>query len=461
MRGTTGWPFSGVTRRVRSALFYRYAQLRGHHFSRYDSEYRAELREGGVEIRRRRLSEMLRVARAKVPYYRHLNVSQSSDVFAELAQYPILTKDTIRSQGDRMHASDASRRHSVINTSGGSTGEPVAILQDREFTDRTQALCSLLYERMGYRFGELQYRLWGSEQEVLRGLSRAARFWQRVYNLSMLNAFCMSQDSMRQHLRLLDQAPPRLFVCYAQAAYELARFAEANDIAVKSPHAIACSAGTLYPFMRQVIERVFRCPVYNWYGSREVGVIATQLPGERQLWIPAAAQYVEVVDENGQLLPAGVEGDIVITCLSNLSMPLIRYCIGDRGALAPTSSDGIQRLDHLTGRNVDMFLTRTGTRVDGEYFTHILYFRPWIAKFQFVQTDYDHVQLRIVAADAAARDAASALAVAMPEITSQIQAVLGAGCTVDARLTEDIPTAISGKFRYTMCAIPSSAMVHA
>jgi len=59
----------------------------------------------------------------------------------------------------------------------------------------------------------------------------------------------------------------------------------------------------------------------------------------------------------------------------------------------------VQVLKQVTGRNVDVFRTRDQTLVDGEYFTHLLYFRPWIWKFQVVQTSYDHILFKIISAN--------------------------------------------------------------
>jgi phenylacetate-CoA ligase len=270
---------------IRSAFYDSYSSLRGHRLARYRHEYEMEARsDRGDAIRRRRLRVLLDYGRREVPYYRDLAVDSQHDVFEELKRYPILSKDIIRSKGELVRSRDFANRHWYFNTSGGSTGEPIQLIQDREYADRLSALTTLLRARMGYRFGQLLYQLWGSEQEVLHGLGPKARFWSLVNNSRILNAFRLSPDTMREYLHIIDLRPPRLLVCYAQAAYELARYALAHEIKVAAPHAITCSAGTLYPFMREAIERVFRCPIYNWYGSREVGIIATQLPLEPLLW---------------------------------------------------------------------------------------------------------------------------------------------------------------------------------
>jgi len=98
-------------------------------------------------------------------------------------------------------------------------------------------------------------------------------------------------------------------------------------------------------FMREKVEEVFGCPVYNRYGSREVGDIAGECKYHQGLHVLPWGSYVEIVDEAGNLVEPGVEGRILVTCLTNYAMPLIRYDIGDRGALAgefkcPCGRDG-------------------------------------------------------------------------------------------------------------------------
>ena len=63
---------------------------------------------------------------------------------------------------------------------------------------------------------------------------------------------------MKQYLSYPDSSPPDLVLAYAQSIYEMALFAERNGIWVSPQKAIMTSAGTLYPFMREKIEEVFR-----------------------------------------------------------------------------------------------------------------------------------------------------------------------------------------------------------
>jgi phenylacetate-CoA ligase len=100
-------------------------------------------------------------------------------------------------------------------------------------------------------------------------------------------------------------------------------------------------------------------------------------------------------------------------------------------------------LAEVTGRSVDMFLGADGQMVDGEYFTHLMYFRPWLRQFQVVQRAPDAVLYRVAAegeVPAADRE----------EIVAKTKSVLGEGCGVEFERVETIEPSASGKLRYTL-----------
>jgi phenylacetate-CoA ligase len=201
--------------------------------------------------------------------------------------------------------------------------------------------------------------------------------------------------------------------------------------------------------MREKLEQVFGCAVYNLYGSREVSDIAWELPQKRGLWAPPWANFIEIVDDDGSTVAAGTEGNIVVTSLTNYAMPLVRYWIGDRGALMPQhqTGPGVQVLSHVSGRTVDTFRRRDQTLVDGEYFTHLLYFRPWVWKFQVVQTSHTRLLFKIVLANGSAPKAE------LDDITTRSRLAMGGDCHVDFEFSEEIPALPSGKFRYTISEV--------
>lgn len=392
----------------RKPAYLFYATGRGYQFPLLLSDYlRAYERGVNRETITVALRQLVRHCRKAVPYYAELwemagvRLLEDGDPQEHLRKLPILTKEIIRANFSRLQSKDLPRRKWQINTSGGSTGEPIRLIQDSAYDDCSAALALFYNSLLGCEVGEPVVRLWGSERDLEDGTkSRKARFFNWLTNTTWLNAFHMSPERMREFIQTLNRLRPRLIVAYAQAAFELAQFAERERLSVTPQRAVLTSAGTLYPFMREKIAQVFGCEVYNLYGSREVSDIACELPGLDGLWVAPWGNLVEIVDDTGRPLPPGTEGNIVVTCLMNYAMPLLRYSIGDRGALRPDNSradhPGTQVLKHVAGRNVDVFRTRNQTLVDGEYFTHLLYFRPWVGRFQVIQKTHAHIVFKVV-----------------------------------------------------------------
>ncbi|MGE5223990.1 MAG: phenylacetate--CoA ligase family protein, partial [Omnitrophica WOR_2 bacterium] len=254
-------------------------------------------------------------------------------------------------------------------------------------------------------------------------------------------------------IQQLNARPPRLIIAYAQAIYELAQYAEEEQMQVAPQEAILTSAGTLYPFMRDKIESVFQCKVFNRYGSREVGDIACECEEHAGLHVFPWSNYIEIVGEEGDSLPSGMEGDIVVTNLANYAMPLIRYQIGDRGTLSqhencPCGRSG-QVIDRISGRTSDMFVTEDGTLVDANFFSMQVFFRDWISKYQIIQKSPNAIIYRII------RSKNKETPNELDEIIQKTKYIMGSGCSVTFEFVEDLPPSPSGKHLYLLSEVRS------
>ncbi len=442
---------------VRALLYFQAHQWVGIPIGR---DYRLLVREEYTgqpeDITRALLIDLLSHCQRSVPYYAalmdKLGTGYLEDPAAYLAQLPILTKDTIRQNFDKLKSTDLGQRKWKYNTSGGSTGEPLRLIQDNDFYALTGAIQWLSFHWAGREIGKVAARVWGSERDILQGsVGLKMTLLNKLTGDSWVNAFRLTPARMREFIDHINAKPPKLIIAYAQAIYELAQFAEAEGLPVRPQKAILTSAGTLHPFMRQKIEAVFDCKVFNRYGSREVGDIACECEVHNGLHVFTRGCYVEVVDEAGHLLPKGTEGEILVTSLANKAMPLVRYAIGDRGALSLNESCGCGRngvkLEKISGRNVDAFRTVDGTLIDGEYFTHLLYFRDWVKKFQVIQEDYQSVVYKIV------RTSVDGKPEECTEIIQKTRKLMGESCKVRFDFIDDIPPGNSGKYRYTISKV--------
>ena len=369
--------------------------------------------------------------------------------FDNFCNIPFLTKEVIlKNQSGLISSIKSPGRY--WNTSGGSTGQPVKILQDRNYLRSSRKTTYTQKQLLGYTIGSPMVKLWGDENEILQGSGGLKKKLLNVLkNTTFLNAFRMSPKNMIEYISVFQEKKPQLLVSYAQSLYELCCFAKFNSLKIQNIGSIITSAGTLYPFMRQTIEEVTGVKVYNRYGSREAGNIACECPEQDGLHVAEDGVFVEIIDDQGNPCKPGQPGEIVVTSLINYAMPLIRYRIGDIGVWAEKPCKcGFEGklLKEVRGRTVDLFKSADGAVVDGEYFIHIMYFREWLTHFQFIQHELNLIELKLVTTSEPSPSELS-------EIDDKVKTVMGKNCRVNFNFVDQIDSGKSGKFRYTISAL--------
>ena len=452
---------------VRKSIYFSYKRAVGSSFPLlYEDLVRQDRNGVAPDITNWLLVQLLAHCRRSVPYYAEIMKKVGDDFEHDPASYllrlPLLTKGLIRTHIEQLKSQHLGQRKWYFNTSGGSTGEPVKLIQDQDYGDRSNALQEFYSSWAGAGIGDSIVYIWGSERDILEGSLGAELKKLIIKSLlrkTYLNAFRMTPEKMNEFIHILNTRRPKLIIVYVDSIFELARFAEREKIAIRPQSAIITSAGTLTPFMREKIEGVFQCKVFNRYGSREVSDIAGECAAHRGLHVFPWGCYVEVVDEAGNRLAAGTEGNIVVTCLSNYAMPLIRYQIGDRGVLSADSScpcgRGGQILERILGRNDDIFETKDGTQIEGGYFGLLLYSRPWVWKCQVIQKDYSSILFKIKQSEYDYEPEE------LSDIIHKTRVIMGEDCQVDFEFVDDIPTSPSGKYRYILSEINTLPRVNA
>ena len=276
------------------------------------------------------LEKLLNYCYKNVDYYRDLfnslNIVKNGEIdLSRFKEIPLLTKDKIRNNFDRLKTKELNQKKWYYNTSGGSTGEPVRLIQDEQYKKWVRAVKVIYDTWTGYHVGDNKVILWGSERDLFVGQEtlkvRAIRW---LKNETWLNAFRMDEDKMYEYVDIINHQRPVQILAYVSSIYELARFIERKGLKVYSPKAIMTSAGTLYRPMREVIERVFQAPVFNRYGSREVGDMACKCEVRNGLHVSPLTHYIEILRADRTPAEAGEAGEVVVTSLVIFSMSLIR-----------------------------------------------------------------------------------------------------------------------------------------
>lgn len=402
-----------------------------------------------------KLEKLLLHASNNVPYY-HTVLSECevvSDGKIRLENFqnvPILTKEIIRNEGKNLYSKDYKTRKPYKNTSGGSTGEPVEFIQDKNYNDWNTA-CKIYFQLLcGYKTGQKQIKLWGSERDIFgQKEDIITRLKFGLFNIESLNSFRMSDEIMKQYVERINKIRPQLIWAYTGSIYELARFIKRNDLNIFQPKGVICTAETVTPDIREGLEDVFKCCILSQYGSREVGALGCQCAEQKAMHIFSLQNKVEILDSAMSPCPPGETGQLYITTLNNYSMPLIRYEIGDTAVGAEgrcPCTRGWPLIEKLTGRVSGHFKTKSGKIIHGEYFTHLFYAKKNIKRFRVIQKDYDAIIVELVADEQMAQSEINA-------ITEKIKLIMGQGCDVAYEYKERIESGKSGKFLYTVCEI--------
>ena len=179
---------------------------------------------------------------------------------------------------------------------------------------------------------------------------------------------------------------------------------------------------------RAIMERVFRVPVIDLYGSSETGHLLIEYDG-----------VMRTVPETAMLESTAVDGigELLVTTLTNPYLPLLRYEVGD---YVERTEDGYW----LHGRKRDALCDAHGriltTRMVDQNFAG----ESGIAHYQLRQKADGSAHLLLVPAKPADN-----LSLAKAKLTAELGRLLGTPVT--AECVALIAPEDSGKFRLTLC----------
>lgn len=361
---------------------------------------------------------------------------------ADLRKWPLLTRQDIREHRLRLRSSAPLKR--LAKSTGGSSGEPLHFDLDLDSNDRRTAMMYRGYGWAGAAPGTRQLLVWGVPLgNVPRWKRWKMALHQRLDHQLLLNCFDFTPERMPQHIARINRYRAQAIIAYTNPLYELARFAEANQLSVVSPQSIVVGAEKLHDFQREVIERVFQAPVFETYGSREFMLIGAECPEHHGLHLSMENLIVEIVDDNGQPTPAGEAGNVVVTDLFNYGMPFIRYVTGDRAVagfdMCPCGR-GLPLLKKVVGRQLDMLELANGRLIPGEFFPHLMKDFPAIRRFQVEQQSAGRIVIRLMTA--------GGLTVSERErLLSEVRQCAGANVEIELELVSEIPLTAAGKHR--------------
>ncbi len=396
----------------------------------------------------RKLASLIQHVNAHCPFYaarmtRANFKTTIGDPLDELARWPLLDKSTIRKHFPELTwrvRGDRARRMAT----GGSTGEPLVIWVDRWRRSFDKAARMRTHRWFGVEPGDREAYLWGAtvgqrRQDVLR----AGRDW--LLNDLLLSVFDLSKKRCEAYLKSIERFKPACLFGYPSSIERLCTFAlEAGRKTWPSTlQAVFVTGEILDPATRKTIGDFFHVPVADGYGGRDFGFCAHECP-MGSLHITDEHVVVEIVDEQGDVVPAGQHGEIIVTNLDNLATPLIRYRTGDMGSISPNPcrcGRGLGVLEMIHGRRSDHLVALDGSLQHALSVIYVMRDLSAIKQFRIHQQADRSVDVHIV-------PHGRFLDQAGDQALNGLRKCLGSGLDARLHVVPQIDSHPSGKWRY-------------
>lgn len=380
---------------------------------------------------------------------------------AVLEALPCITKEELRQYGEDLRIMPEQRcrndgfsriKKQFVNSSGGSTGVPTIVWQDRRWGAANRAMVDFAYRTTGVEPGSPTFFLWGSDRELseLRKSVRK-RVSTRLRGLTVMPAFSMSEDRMLEFVDLVNRRQDiENAICFVTALDTLTDYIVRRGISVRKLRRVITGGGTLYPELRRRVLGTVAVEVYDMYGSRDAGIMAIETPAHNGLAVLQWHNYLEILDKDMQRCKPGETGRVFVTALENYSTALIRMDMGDMATVG-SGRDVDWRwtvLRQLNGRTAEHLVTPEGSRIEPAAIIHLIgvVIRPeWLKKFQVVQRRPDDFVVKVeVWSHVSEEDARS--------FTSRVREAMAKLCRCDVsvvlQIVDQIVTGPSGKHSY-------------
>ena len=405
------------------------------------------------QLRVTKLRKLIEYTHANVPYVQNMMQKaglKPSDIQvpADLVKLPLMTKAEVRKYRMELRSKIAGKLDCI--STGGSSGEPLMF----DISMERLAACLAIRQRAmrwwGMSAGDKEYALWGSPVEVTRQ-DRIRHVRDTIMGTRLLSAFEMSEPVMSRYLDLIEKGHCRTIISYPSSIYLLCLHArkEGRNLRRTGIKIVFVCGEVLYPHQRELIAETLNCPVANGYGGRDSGGISHECP-HLGMHIMADCTIVEILDAQGQPVPEGESGEIVVTDLYSREVPFIRYKTGDRGALTSRRCPcgrPLPLLEKIEGRSTDFIVAPDGTILHALGVIYVLREINGVAQFKIRQKTVDRLDVHIVRNEHYKMEDEA-------RIREGLRKRLHAPVEVVIEYVDTIPPERSGKFRYVISEVP-------
>jgi len=413
------------------------------------------------ELQEKKIETMMSYVYGYVPYYRKAFKTMNlrpEDIknTKDLEKIPVLSHSDVRQNLEDLISANKSRGSLFRCQTTGTTGHPLILYKDKNEIGSANACLFRGWRWCGYQLGEKRMLVWIRRLVTSKYSSLKERLVRFLTRSVFMDAMDLSENKLEDFVNSLNVAKPTFLSGCASAIYLLANFINRRGADLKFDlNGISTTVEPLLSFQRKEIEKAFHCEVFDQYGCTEINSLGFECEEHKGLHIPIERVHIEFLDVNEDSpVSEGETGRIVVTCLENYGMPLIRYDTGDLGIKNEESCScgrNLPLMDSIVGRTIDLIKLPNGNVVYGPFFMYALEDLEWIAKYgiiqlQVVQKKQDHILLKLQSQKKPSQHA-------LGSFEGLMKRRLGEDVVFDIEFVNHIPVSASGKRKYIISEV--------
>ena len=330
------------------------------------------------------LRNILNFAYKNIPYYTDLfnkvdfDCSQFSS-FDDMNKIPVLTKNIIRENFDKLISNQKVRGGYYVATTGGTTGEPLKVLLDYNSIFKENAFVYYFRNRFKYNFND--------KIVTFRGVEFNDKLWKfnPMHNELIFSPFKLSPKTLPKYLKQINKFKPAFLNGYLSTLTYFSKLLSDKNLQLKYPlKGIFLISENVDKEKRNFIENFFNVKSFAFYGHSERCIFAEELEPYKYAFNPyyGFTEFLSNKDSSYTIVGTG---------FLNRTMPLIRYQTDDACIKNDKSYNiyGRWKTNHgLYGLN-DEFFAHAAFNFHSDIFKNVI-------SYQFIQNKKGEADLLLI-----------------------------------------------------------------
>ena len=394
-----------------------------------------------LDYQEKKLVKFIKYANENSKFYNDLYKNIDLDKIQsiqDLKKLPIVDKEMLRKNITEVFTLPS--KGAVEGHTGGTTGKSLVVLMTPEDMMRRMAVLDHFKSRVGFEHLKMK-RATFNGKHIIPPQQKKKVFWR--YNAAckqmIYSSFHITEENMGSYVNNLNNFKPQAIDGFFMSICDIANYIERHDIKLEfQPIAIFPTSETLTNSGRELLERVFKCKVYDQYASSEGAPFVTECK-KQVLHIELATGVFEKLTEDND--------EILVTSFTTHGTPLIRYRIGDSMKIDTESAkcscgNEAPIVKEIQGRKLDFLYTSKGAKINGGNIANLFKNMPnALVRAQTIQDQMDEVRILLEVDKRLYKKEYDEL------LKDEFEHKFGSDTKIIIEHVDEIPREKSGKFR--------------